>query len=291
MQQIGNGIFFEDAYQGVTVGALVYSHGTILLDAPLRAEDTRSWRAAVLNQRSGANRLLVSLDSHPDRTLGTRSLECTIVAHQKAAQVFRNRPTIFKGQTVETGSFWETYSDAIGMRWASPDITFTDQLSLHWGGPEVILEHRPGPTPGSIWVHVPDAKVVFVGDALTLGQPPFLALADLDAWLDNLNLLVQSYTGYTVIAGRGGLAGPDDILRLRDLLQEIAAAIADLASRNASPDAAQSLAAGFVSRYPAPAKLRELYSARLRYGMYHCYSRRFHPSSILGTVEVDYEEQ
>jgi hypothetical protein len=104
---------YEDSYLGVTVGALIFSQGTILIDAPIRPEDTRTWRAAVMTQRGNSNRLLVSLDAHPDRTLGTRALECTIVSHQKAAQVFRNRPTIFKGQSVETGAAWETYSDAL----------------------------------------------------------------------------------------------------------------------------------------------------------------------------------
>lgn len=109
MQQITQNIYFEDLYLGVTVGALICSFGAIAIDAPLRAEDARSWRAAINNYRGGSNRLVVSLDAHPDRTLGTRALECTIVSHQKSTLVFRNRPTIFKGLSVETGSVWETY--------------------------------------------------------------------------------------------------------------------------------------------------------------------------------------
>jgi hypothetical protein len=96
MQQITRNIYFEDGYLGVTVGALVLPHGLILIDAPLRAEDSRSWRSALINQRGGSNKLLINLDAHPDRTLGTRALDCTIIAHQKTALVFRNRPTIFK---------------------------------------------------------------------------------------------------------------------------------------------------------------------------------------------------
>jgi hypothetical protein len=107
MQQLDRGIFFEDTYLGPTLGALVFSHGTIMIDAPLRLEDARSWRSTLLNQRGGSNRLLVNLDAHPDRTLGAKAIDCTIVAHQKTAQVFRNRPTIFKGQNTPTGSAWE----------------------------------------------------------------------------------------------------------------------------------------------------------------------------------------
>ncbi len=128
MQQIERGIIFEDSYLGVTVGGIASSQGTIMIDAPLRPEDTRSWRSALLNQRGGSSRLLVHLDAHPDRTLGARSLDCTIVAQQKTAQVFRNRPTVFKGQNAQTGAAWEVYSEAVGIRWATPDITFTQKM-------------------------------------------------------------------------------------------------------------------------------------------------------------------
>ena len=83
MQQIKPGIYFEDQHLGVTLGALVYSHGTVLIDAPLRPEDARSWRSGLLSQRGGIGRLLVLLDAHPDRSLGARSLESTILVHQE----------------------------------------------------------------------------------------------------------------------------------------------------------------------------------------------------------------
>jgi len=291
MQQIDNGIVYEDSYLGVTLGALTFSHGVILIDAPIRPEDTRAWRASVMTQRSGSNRLLVSLDAHPDRTLGTRALECTIVAHQKAAQVFRNRPTIFKGQSVETGAAWETYGDAIGMRWASPDITFTERMSLHWGAPEVILEHHPGPTPGSIWVIMPAAKTVFVGDTLTLNQPPFLAQAELGAWLEGLDALTKTYAEYTIVCGRGGLAKTEDVRSLRKMLKEILQTMEQLAAKNAPPEATQEMVNPLLSHYTFAAKLRDLYTTRLTYGLHQCFARRYRPTNVIGQPEVVEEEQ
>ena len=291
MQQIENGILYEDSYLGVTLGALIFSQGVILIDAPIRPEDTRTWRAAVMTQRGGSNRLLVSLDAHPDRTLGTRSLECTIVAHHKAAQVFRNRPTIFKGQSVETGAAWETYSDAIGMRWASPDITFTERMSLHWGAPEVILEYHPGPTPGSIWVIAPSAKTVFVGDSLVVNQPPFLAQADLGAWLESLDILIKTYADYTIVSGRGGQAKVEDARGLRKMLKEISQTMEKLAAKNALPEATQEMVGPLLAQYSFPVKLRELYTTRLAYGLHQCFARRFRPTNVIGQPEVEEEEQ
>jgi glyoxylase-like metal-dependent hydrolase (beta-lactamase superfamily II) len=273
------------------VGALVYPHGIVLIDAPIRPEDTRAWRSAIITGRSSPNRYMVSLDAHPDRTLGARALEAVIVAHQKTAQVFRNRPTIFKGQTIETGAAWETFSDAIGMRWGSPDITFSEQMSLHLGGPEVLFEHHAGPTPGSCWVIIPAARVVFVGDHLVLNQPPFLAQADLPAWIASLDLLAKDYANFRIVSGRGGLVRVEDVDKMSSVLKDILHRMEKLAERNASPDATQEMVAGLMAQYPAPSKLHDLYTTRLRYGLHQCYARRYRPTTVLGQPEVEEEEQ
>ncbi len=291
MQQIERGIYYENSYLGVTLGALVYSHGVIIIDAPLKAEDTRSWRSTLINQRGGPNRLLVSLDAHPDRTLGTRSLDCTIVAHQKTAQVFRNRPTIFKGQSLESGADWETYTEAIGMRWAAPDITFTERMSLHWGGAEVNLEHHPGPTPGSIWVVIPESRVAFVGDTVVLGQPPFLAHADLEAWLASLELLLTSYRDYVIVSGRGGPAVGDDIRSMNRLLKEILSGMDSLAKKNASPEDTEVMIPTLLTKIGVPSEMRDRYGQRLRYGLYQCFAHRYRAVSTLGQPEISDEEQ
>ena len=173
MREILPGIFIETAYPGVTLGAIILPQGTIMIDAPMHAEDTRSWRTALINQGGSSNRVLVNLDAHADRTLGSRAMECTIIAHQKTAQVFRSRPSVFKGQNPESGAEWETYNDAVGMRWASPDITFNQRICLHWGPPDILLEHHPGPSSGAIWAVIPEGKVIFVGDTVLHNQPSF----------------------------------------------------------------------------------------------------------------------
>ena len=291
MQQIETGIHYENSYLGVTLGALVFSHGVIIIDAPLKAEDVRSWRSTLINQRGGSNRLLVSLDAHPDRTLGTKALECTIVAHQKTAQVFRNRPIVFKGQSTETGALWETYNEAIGMRWAAPDITFTERMSLHWGGPEIILEYQPGPTPGSIWVVIPTAGVIFVGDTVVLNQPPFLSQANLEAWQQSLESLAKLYRDFTIISGRGGPVSLDDIRKQSTFIKGIIAKMEKLSSKNGLPDVTREWVPTLLSNYSVPQKLQELYSTRLRYGLYQCFARRYRPSALLGQADGGVEEQ
>jgi glyoxylase-like metal-dependent hydrolase (beta-lactamase superfamily II) len=287
MQQIGKGIHFEDSYLGVTVGGLVFSHGTIYIDAPLRMEDMRSWRSALMAQRSGNHRLLINLDSHPDRTLGSRVLDCTILAQQKTAQVFRNRPAIFKGQAVETGAAWEEYNEAIGLRWAPPDITFSQFMSLHWGGPEILLEHHPGPTAGTTWVFVPSEHLAFVGDTLVINQPPFLASAELPAWIESLELLRTSYPGCTLVGGRGGLATANTVSMMLNGITNALNGMEKLAKRHAPPEATESLIPDLMENFMISGSKRESFQLRLRHGLFQYYSRHYRPSSTLDAIRSE----
>lgn len=291
MQQITRGIYYEDSYLGVTLGALVFPHGTIMIDAPLKPEDARSWRSALMNLRGGGNRLMVSLDSHLDRTLGARSMESTILSHQKTALVYRNRPLIFKGQPVESGAEWETYNDVVGTRWISPDITFTDSLTLHWGGPEVILEHHPGPSPGAIWVIIPEEKVVYVGDTVVPDQPPFLANAEIEEWLENLELLYKSYKNFIIISGRGGPIVREAIRAQVRHLKKITRQMERLAARNALPELTEDLIPKLLGDLSYSPDNYEKFALRLRAGLYQYYSRQYHHQNSLETSDIEDPEE
>jgi glyoxylase-like metal-dependent hydrolase (beta-lactamase superfamily II) len=281
MQKIEQGIYYENAFPGVTIGAVILPLGTILIDAPLRAEDARSWLAILYNLGAKPNRILINLDAHPDRTLGARSMECTIIAHQKAAQVFRGRPSIFKGQNAESGSEWETYDDIVGTRWAIPDITFTNSLTLHWGEPEVLIEHHAGPAPGSTWVVIPSQHIAFIGDAVLSGQPPFLTNADIPAWVETLDLLLNSYRDYTIVCGRGGLVKIEDVNTQQHHLKNVLKGMEKLAKRNAVPEQIESLIPGLLADLSFPSELEEQYIQRYRHGLYQYYTRRYRPAEAM----------
>lgn len=278
MQPITQGIYYENSYPGVTLGALAYPHGTLLIDAPLRAEDARSWRNALLSLGGNSRRLLVNLDSHTDRTLGARAMDCTIIAHQKTAQVFRGRPAVFKGQNVESGSEWETQNEAMGTRWAIPDMTFSQSVSIHWGQAEIILEHHPGPAAGAIWVIVPDEKVVFVGDAVLVNQPAFLASADIPVWIETLALLQQSFQDYIIVGGRDGPVAFAEAHKQQNHLHHAHETLEKLAQENVDPEKVESLVPALLADFKFPAKLEEQYTQRLRHGLYQYYIQHYLPA-------------
>lgn len=273
MKKIVKNIFIENGYPGVTLGAIITTQGIIYIDAPPQPEDTQSWRVAIRNRSSGSDHLLVYMDDHPDRSLGGRAMNCPTIAHEKTAKVFTNRSAVFKSQLPESGSAWETCQGLSGIRWLPPNITFSKRTSLFWGKQQIILEHHPGPTPGAIWLIIPDRKIVFVGDTLVINQPPFLANADIDTWVSSLDeLMTSKYQEHIIVSGRGGLVPYESIREQRRYLKDVQKRLGRLASRNASPDAIERHLPGLLSKFSFPSTRQEMYAQRLRYGLTKLYA-------------------
>jgi len=280
MQEIATQTYIETGYAGVTLGAIVLAHGLILIDAPLRGEDTRSWRASLTNLGGGADRLLVNLDAHYDRTLATRAMDCTVVAQEKTIQVFRNRPVTFKPQVTESGAAWEITDGLSSARWVPPEMTFTQEMHIYWDKNPVVLEYRPGPATGSTWVILPDQHVIFLGDAVVLRQPPFLGGADLPNWIDLLReLLSPGFRYHFLVSGRGGLITVEEVRQQLQFLEKTHKLLETLAARQAPVEEAVSLAPTLLADFKVPAERKVNYHQRLRYGLRQYYLRHYHPAS------------
>lgn len=283
MQEISPNVYIDTAYAGVTLGAISWTHGLILIDAPLRAEDVRLWRSALLNLGGGIERLLINHDAHYDRTLGTRAMDSTVVAHERVAQAIRNRPMTFKVQGAETGAEWELINGLGSVRWAPPDITFSQRMAIQWDASLMLLEHRPGPSGGAIWVELPARKVVFVGDAVVVDQPPFLARADLPAWIETLNLLLSpAYNGYTIVSSRGGVVVPAQARQMLRMLEKTASALDKLSEKGAPPEQTFKLVDGLMPSETGNPMLVEHHRQRLRWGLSQYYTRhnRLEPADV-----------
>ena len=277
MKEIAKDVHIETQFQGVTLGAINTLQGLIQIDAPPSPEDGRTWRATLLNIGSGLDRLLINLDSHPDRTLGVRTMECNTIAHEKTAQIYRSRPNMFKPQSVETGADWELFPNLGNIRWTPPEITFTQRMTLYWSDSPVVLEYRPGSSVGSIWVSIPDVRVVFVGDAVMPNQPPFLADADIPTWIETIKkLTIAPFKDFTIVSGRKGVITQDDVKAQIKFLKKVHSRLEKLAARNQIPTATDKLIPSLMEDFKTPAAKKEQYTQRMRYGLQRYYTRHFH---------------
>jgi cyclase len=280
MDTIAKNIYIEERYLGVTLGVIVQPRGLIQIDAPPSPDDGRTWRASLMGMGGGPERVLVNLDAHPDRTLGARTMDCTVIAQEKTAQAFRNRPNTFKAQGDETGANWESIPGLGSVRWAPPEISFVEKMTMHWGEMPILLESHPGPSSGAIWVVLPEEKVVFVGDSVTRAQPPFLAYASLPEWIESLKLLLEpEYKGFTIVSGRGGVVTMQVVRSQVDTLKRIHDKVEKLGSKKAPAAAVDKLADLLLKDFKAPAARQKQYAHRLHYGLNHYYARHYHSTS------------
>ena len=276
MREILKNVHLEDGYPGVQLGALELEKGVIMIDAPPRPDDSREWLATLRGMGANQDRLLINLDSHPDRTLGVRNMETTALAHSETLKLFNKRPSIFKAQRADSGSEWESLSGLSGIRWLSPTIFFEDRVELHWGTMPVFVEHHPGPEAGSAWVVLPEKEIVFIGDAVVSKQPPFLANADLPAWLDSLELLLsKEYKGWRVISSRSGLVPESAIKDMRKVLNDIHKRMEGLGRRKKDPAETEKWVEQLFSSTGSLKKHKTQYTQRLKYGLRRYYARRY----------------
>jgi glyoxylase-like metal-dependent hydrolase (beta-lactamase superfamily II) len=276
MKRITSRIYIEDSYPGVIVGTVFTDAGMLLIDAPLRPDDGREWLAEVREKHDVRDRTLVYLDSHPDRTLGGRALESMIIAHEAVGKVFEDRPSIFKAQVPESGTEWETCTGLSGIRWAPPSLAFNDQMRLHFGETEIILENHPGPEDGAAWVLLPDDGVVFIGDLVTVKQPPFLSRADLEAWDQSLELLLSSaYQEYTIISSREGKVKDRAIKDMRKFIGSVHKLMERLARRKSAVDNIEKQVDKLLGSFDFSTRYRNQYYQRMLYGLQQLYSRKY----------------
>lgn len=281
MHEIKPGIYYEDSYPGPTIGAIVLPRGMIFIDAPLRPEDGHRWKSNLMNRSPGTiHKILICLDDHPDRTVGANNLDTPIVTYKNAANTIHDQPAVFRGQIPESGVFWEKYPDTTGAQWVIPDITFSERMQFHWADEPVLLEHHPGPRPGSSWVLIPSEKVVFIGDAVITKGPPFLGNAHLPTWIDTLDILLRTkYREYIIISGRSGPVNLDDIKDLKKSFRKIHRRVEKLASRRAPVEEVSDLAGKFLDDYSFLKRDRDFFLQRLQYGLSRYYIRNYFPQT------------
>lgn len=267
MKKITDIILIEDDFPGCTIGALALPYGMIQIDAPPSPEDVRVYRASMMGMKTGAERILINLDSHLDRSLGAKLMECPIVMHEKTAELIKSRPNNVKLQNEDTGSDWESVNGIGNVRWAPPEITYTTDMALHWSDTPVFLTHKPGCNPGATWVDVPSENVIFIGDLVVKHQPAFYGQSDLSLWIKVVEELLRTRKERTIISGRGGELKIADLEKHIDTLTKARKILDPVMGEGLSIEKMEKIADKIFALEDYPQKYHNKYQQRVRYGI------------------------
>lgn len=253
MEKLAPGIFAETNFIGVNVGAVSTPQGIIALDAPSFPRDARSWAMTLHRTHHFAVIYTVLTDYQGERTLNTRWLNAPTIAHNITADQLHNYDKRYPALLLEGLSqrYPERSRELSSSPVERPVISFDETLILFKGGREVALTAVPGPTSANIWLHVPDANVLFVGDTLTVGSHPLLHQAHTAQWLaslDRLEALAPSLL--TIVPGHGPLCDGAAIDPVRQYILAMRATIAQHIQEERAAEETAVYISEFLSYFP-----------------------------------------
>lgn len=270
MRRIAPGVYLETKFPGVNVGAIVGDGEIFLVDSPLRVDDTREWASELSG--IGQLRYLALMDHHPDRVLGSRSLAVPKVAHEASLQEMKGWSDTYKGSAHPIGAEADRLKRVTGVGRVLPELMFSESMEFLVGGRRIRLVHRPGPMAGSMWVLVPDANVVFIGDTVTVAEPPYVGQARVDSWLESLDELRQRpLRSWRQVSSRDGLVNRNDINAAARFVRRIPTLMNRLSNRKDPPEAVAKQVAGWMKSFNIPAARRDLVLLRLTTGLTELY--------------------
>ncbi|KAA3656935.1 MAG: MBL fold metallo-hydrolase [Chloroflexi bacterium] len=224
MEQITPNTFISTSYDGINVGALLTSHGTIAIDVPSYPRDARDWAMQLHHLDKDPLQHLILTDYHGDRILNARWLNAPIISHQATADKLFGYDKRFPQSLLESlnSRNSEKGRDLSNSPVEKPAISFSKNLYLKRGNCRIDLLSAPGPNPGNVWVHLPNERVLFTGDSLVVDRHPFLQEANSKDWLETLDKLMKMAPKLTaVVPGRGRIATVHDIEPMQNYIQLI----------------------------------------------------------------------
>ncbi|MBN2555498.1 MAG: MBL fold metallo-hydrolase [Anaerolineales bacterium] len=266
MQKVISGLFREDRYPGVPIYIITTDAGTLILDCPLYSEDANEFLKAV--KELGEPRYIALHDGQRDRVLGVREIDLPIIAHDKTREYMQTWSDTFKGAANPMGGESDSIRRITGVKSAVPEISFSNEFTLHLGSTEIHFLHKPGPTPGAMWVSIPEKNTILIGDAVHISEPPFLGFADIDAWLDTLQELRDAFLkDFRVYSSRDGRIDREDVTNMARFLRKIPVRIERLSTSKEMEVDAESITAELMGDFKIPAAQSERMKLRLKAGL------------------------
>lgn len=274
MRKITSDVYIENKFPAVYLGLIVIDGKALLIDCPIRLEDGRAW----LSQATEYGKPLYTalLDHHPDRVIGARDMRMPLVGHQMTSQIMAMKSDSFKGNTHPIGADTDRLKRVTGVSRAIPNLTFSDEMTIRIGGDNVEFWHRPGPTDGSIWVVYQKQEVIFIGDAVTVSEPPFVGDSDLEAWLGTLEDL-RSLEGqsFQLISARDGLIEREEINAMARFLRKVRVRIERLGKMKKPESEYDSIAGQLLTDFNLTGSRKDRARLRLRVGLEDLYHKLY----------------
>jgi cyclase len=209
----------------VNMAFSVGEDGILLVDSNFE-EMTEKILAAIREVSDDPIRFLIDTHAHGDHADGNVTfgkLGSVIVAHDSVRDRMANPPQD------PTAPLVATAAPAIAL----PIVTFSESVTFHFNGEEVQAFYiARAHTDGDILIYFKGSNVIHMGDVFG-GQYPLIDRARDGSFLgfiETVNAAIGIVEPDTkIMPGHGAIAGRNDLIEFRDMLQDIHGRISDLA--------------------------------------------------------------
>jgi glyoxylase-like metal-dependent hydrolase (beta-lactamase superfamily II) len=213
------------------IGAILTEAGPIVIDTRSTAGQAREILDELRALTPLAVAAVVNTHHHYDHAFGNAAFRpAPIWGHVRCAEFLRERAEAYRLE-VAREELPKLAQDVLATEIDPPDRTFGDDgADLDVGGRRLQLRYLGrGHTDDDVVIVVPDAAVLFAGDLVENGAPPYFGDGFPLDWPDTLRAARPLVTG-AVVPGHGDV---DDVTFLDRSIAEVAA-VADLSRRVAA---------------------------------------------------------
>ncbi len=276
MRQIADKIYLETSYPGVNVGAIVTREGVICIDTPSFPRDARNWVTRIHQLYPYNISYLLLTDAHGDRVLNCRWFSAPIISQQLSDEQLRSfdkrYPQNFLDSLISRDPHCgrELTSSPV----EQPTLSFAHDLTLSQGRRRIELIHMPGPLPGVMWVHLPEAGILFTGDSVVTEEHPNLAQAECGKWLHSLEMLLNDdhFAGvHTLVPGRGQVCDKSAVAPVMHYIRRVLALVREHIDLGRPKTQLGRLVPEILCEFPSNRWPAEWVERQVRLGLEHLY--------------------
>ena len=249
-------------------GAVETKHGPVVLDAQQNTALGQAFRETLRSQIGKPVEKLVNTHYHMDHVAGNVVFadEAPIVAHERTLEKLHallgapdsvGRWTVTETMTKIRAFYGPNTIDLIDeddpawgwfeQRFAPaeydeliicpPTETFADRYEVQTESDVARFFYRgPAHCDGDLIMHLPKARIAFMGDLLFHGRFPWLGDCDLDGWIETLDHTL-SLNLDVIVPGHGVPVSLKEVAAFRDLLKALRRAVAEKISQGATEEA------------------------------------------------------
>jgi glyoxylase-like metal-dependent hydrolase (beta-lactamase superfamily II) len=253
MNEIAEGIFVETEFEGVNVGAVVSDDVLIYIDAPTFPRDARFWSTQVERLYPGRLRFLVLTDYNGDRILNSRWLQATLICQKNSAGKINGYDKRYPQKLLDSLHQRNLIQgkDLSNSPVDKASISFSSGLRIQSTTCDILLDHKPGPTSGSLCVQIPDNKVLFSGDAIVCDTFPPLSEMCSHSWLNTLESFdLCDLAGFRVVPGRGSITDPSAVSIVAEFIKAMRSAVLEFFRSSQPVEEIGQLSSQFLHFFP-----------------------------------------